>query len=189
MGPNTSVGGKFSIDDALVHSDSRTGKAHPVGHGRSKERTAIRDSVLSDVSIGVHRFASGIENAAVEVGALLLNLLDNAITPWRGGILGTSTRNAIVHGDLVTHYEEAALQGEVDIDATVRRIRFFQYAVIFPALGRVGVVFRLEVGVGCRWVGIHKNGIFDDSLIGICRDVFGTTRGQQAKTGANKEGK
>ena len=186
MGPNTSVGGISSIDDALVHSDSGTGKAHPVGHGRSKEATAIRDRVLSNVSIGVHRFARGIENAAVEVGALLLRLLDNAITPWSGGILGTSTRNAIVHGDLVTQHEEAALQGEVDIDATVRRIRFFQYAVVFPCLGRVGVVFRLEVGVGSRWVGIHKKGIFDDSLIGICRDVFGTTRGQQAKTGANK---
>ena len=87
---------------------------------------------------------------------------------------------------MVTHYEEAALQGEVDIDATVGRIRFFQYAEVFPGLGRVGVVFRPEVGVGSRWVGIHKNGIFDDSLIGICRDVFGTTRGQHAKTGANK---
>ena len=186
MGPNTSVGGKSSIDDALVHSDSGTCKAHPVGHGRSKERTTIRDRVLSNVSIGVHRFASGIENAAVEVRALLLNLLDNAITPRRGGILGTSTRNTIVHGDLVTQHEKAALQGEVDTDATVGRIRFFQYVVVFPALGRVGVVFRLEVGVGSRWVRIHKNGIFDDSLIGICRDVFGTTRGQQAKTGANK---
>ncbi len=102
MGANTSVGGITLIDDALVHSDSGTGKAHPVGHGRSKERTAIRDRVLSNVSIGVHRFASGIKNAAVEVGALLLDLLDNAITPWRGGILGSSTRNAIVHGDLVT---------------------------------------------------------------------------------------
>ena len=189
MGANTSVGGKTLIDDALVHSDSRTGKAHPVGHGGSKEATAIRDRVLSNVSIGVHRLARGIENAAVKVRALLSNLLDNTIISWGGGVVGTSARNAIVHGDLVTQYEEAALQGEIDIDAAVRRIRFFQYAVVFPALGRVGVVFRLEVGVGSRWVRIHKNGIFDDSLIGICRDVFGTTRGQQAKTGANKEGK
>ena len=90
VGPNTSVGGKFSIDDALVHSDSGTGEAHPVGHGRSKERSAIRDSVLSDVSIGVHRFARGIENAAVEVGALLSNLLDNAIISCRCSILRTS---------------------------------------------------------------------------------------------------
>lgn len=109
MGANTSVGGKTLIDDALVHSDSRTGKAHPVGHGGSKEATAIRDRVLSNVSIGVHRFARGIENAAVKVGALLLNLLDNTIISWGGGVVGTSARNAIVHGDLVAQYEEAAL--------------------------------------------------------------------------------
>ena len=116
---DAAVGGVAAVDVSFMHADAGVGESHPVGHGGAKELASRRRGVLTRVGISVNGVAIGVEDLPVKVRAFVLNFFSNVEVSRGCFMLRAAGRNAVVHGEVITDEEEAALGREVNQDTGV----------------------------------------------------------------------
>jgi len=164
VSPDTAVGGVATVDISFMHPDASVGETHPVSHRCSNEFTASGDLVLPGVSTGFYGLAGGVDDASVEVGALVLDFFSDAEASSGGFVFGAAGRNPVIHRDLITNHEEAALHREIDLYVRVRRVGLREEFFVFPGAGSAGIAAGFEVSVCPRRVGVDPFGFSHRSL-------------------------
>ena len=100
-----------------VQAHAVVGQAHEKGHFRTLEASAIRDRIASDLDAGAQDTTALAIDLAVEIRALVLDLLRHLETAGRGRILGQSGRDRAPADLFVARIEAGFLLIGVDDDA------------------------------------------------------------------------